>query len=125
MTEPVMTPRREMVLRFIDEKTRELGFPPSIREIGEAIGVHSTNGVAEHLVRLERYGFIIRSRTKSRGIVITGKGHDYLSRSYGAKGRIHDLVDELRCINREIARLRARATEIARELGVERQEAAQ
>jgi len=115
----VMTPRGEAVLRFIAQKTRELGFPPSIREIAEALGIHSTNGVADHLSRLERYGFIIRSGSKSRGTVITRKGHQYLSRSGDPKSRVHDLVDELKLINREIARLRARATEIARELGID------
>lgn len=55
---------------------RERGYPPTIREIGAAVGIKSTNGVNDHLDSLERKGMIRRSRIVSRGITITAQRDD-------------------------------------------------
>jgi len=58
------------ILAFIRRFQREKGFPPTIREIGAAFGIASTNGVRYYLTRLEAAGEITRSGKISRGIGI-------------------------------------------------------
>lgn len=64
----VLTDRQKMVLDFIHLHQVEHGCPPTLREIGRAMGIRSTNGVADHLRALERKGAISRSSWKSRSI---------------------------------------------------------
>ena len=67
-----LTKRQESILRFIIESIRDYGYPPTIAEIGEEFGITSTNGVNDHLVALEKKGYIERS-SKARGIHVTPK----------------------------------------------------
>ena len=67
-----LTEREQRVLDFIVGRTREKGSPPTIREIGEAFQIASTNGVRYYLSALERKGYIARNRRISRGIEIVG-----------------------------------------------------
>ncbi len=67
-----LTEREQRVLDFIVGRTREKGSPPTIREIGEAFQIASTNGVRYYLSALERKGFIQRNRRVSRGIELVG-----------------------------------------------------
>jgi len=67
-----LTQRQREILDFIIDCVRERGMPPTIAEIGEEFGIASTNGVNDHLVALEKKGFIERS-SKARGILITAK----------------------------------------------------
>ncbi len=60
--------RGEEILAFIASSLRERGYPPTIREIGKAFGIASTNGVRYYLDRLEQSGKIRRDRWTSRGI---------------------------------------------------------
>src|SRR5262245_37502458 len=60
--------RSKDILAFIRRFQREKGFPPTIREIGAAFGIASTNGVRYYLNRLEAEGEIHRSGKISRGI---------------------------------------------------------
>lgn len=62
------TARQALVLNFVKGYLATRGFPPTIREIAEAIGIRSTNGVVDHLKALERKGFIERQDLASRGI---------------------------------------------------------
>ncbi len=64
--------REQAVLDMIAGSLREQGRPPTIREIGEAFGIASTNGVRYYLDRLERAGRIHRDRWTSRGIGLSG-----------------------------------------------------
>lgn len=66
-----LTERQNEVLEYIAETVRDRGYPPTIREIGNALGIRSTNGVNDHLKALERKGFINRSGSKSRAIMVT------------------------------------------------------
>ena len=69
--------REEEILAFIAGSLRERGYPPTIREIGKALGIASTNGVRYYLDRLEQSGKIRRDRWTSRGIELQaaeGKG---------------------------------------------------
>ncbi len=67
-----LTEREQRVLDFIVGRTREKGSPPTIREIGQAFDIASTNGVRYYLSALERKGFIQRNRRLSRGIELVG-----------------------------------------------------
>lgn len=62
----VLTDRQRSVLAFIEQQIRQLGYPPTIREIGRHLGIKSTNGVNDHLKALERKGWIQRQDQKSR-----------------------------------------------------------
>jgi DNA-binding MarR family transcriptional regulator len=64
-----LTHRQYVVLRCIREFTEKNGMPPTLREIGNAVGIGSTNGVADHLKALERKGYLTRAAgSKSRGV---------------------------------------------------------
>ncbi|OLO17870.1 repressor LexA, partial [Bacillus licheniformis] len=58
------------ILRFIKEEVKRKGYPPSVREIGEAVGLASSSTVHGHLARLETKGLIRRDPTKPRAIEI-------------------------------------------------------
>lgn len=65
-----LTERQEEVLRTLVRWMREHGYPPTMRELGVALGLSSTRSVSDHLVRLEEMGFIRRRRDRSRAIEI-------------------------------------------------------
>lgn len=62
--------RQEAILTFIKDEVRTKGYPPSVREIGEAVGLASSSTVHGHLARLESKGHIRRDPTKPRAIEI-------------------------------------------------------
>ncbi|NOT33473.1 MAG: transcriptional repressor LexA [Candidatus Eisenbacteria bacterium] len=64
----MLSERAREILDYIRTFARERGYPPTIREIGEAFEIMSTNGVRHHLTSLEREGFIRRNAKISRGI---------------------------------------------------------
>ena len=63
-----LRPRQEAMLKFIREFIEENDYPPTIREIGAAVGISSTSVVNYNLDQLERKGYIIRNREVSRGL---------------------------------------------------------
>lgn len=63
--------RESDILNFIKSKTREQGYPPSVREIGLAVGLKSSSTVHGYLNSLEGKGYIRRDPTKPRAIEIT------------------------------------------------------
>lgn len=66
-----LTDRQKEILSFITRTSEERGFPPTIREIGEEMGIASTNGVNDHLKALERKGYLTRGEQQSRSLVPT------------------------------------------------------
>ena len=71
MTEPtVLTGKRREILDFIAEQLRTRGYPPSVREIGEAVGLTSSSTVHNHLATLQRQGYLRRDPTKPRAIEV-------------------------------------------------------
>ena len=68
-----LTPRQSQVFTFIKKQIRKDGYPPTLREIGEALGIRSTNGVNDHLKALERKGYIQRDGHRSRSICVLQK----------------------------------------------------
>jgi len=71
---PELTPRQRQVLMFIDSQVRERGYPPSVREIGEAVGLSSSSTVHAHLAALQEKGFLRRDPTKPRAIEVCFDG---------------------------------------------------
>lgn len=65
-----LSARQQAILDFIKNEVREKGYPPSVREIGEAVGLASSSTVHGHLDRLEKKGLIRRDPTKPRAIEI-------------------------------------------------------
>ena len=76
---PGLTDRQLEVLRFIAQEIDERGYPPTIREIGEALDIASTNGVNDHLKALEKKGFLVRDPVKSRALTPTSAARDALA----------------------------------------------
>src|ERR1700732_5271766 len=68
MTDLPLTGKRLEILDFIDRTQRERGYPPSVREICEAVGLASTSTVHAHLATLQKQGFLQRDPTKPRAI---------------------------------------------------------
>lgn len=67
-----LTDKQQKILAFLEEYVNDKGYPPSIREIGNAFDISSLRGVTVHLDALERKGMIKRANT-SRSITIIGK----------------------------------------------------
>ena len=65
-----ITSRQQRILDFIERTVRERGYPPTVREIGEAIGLTSPSTVHSHLNTLQRLGFLRRDPTKPRAIEV-------------------------------------------------------
>jgi len=68
---PGPTDRQQELIDFIDRFTARQGYPPTIREMGAALGITSTNGVRVMLTSLERKGIIQRVSHKSRGVTFS------------------------------------------------------
>jgi repressor LexA len=81
-THQTLTPRQQEILDFIEKEMSERGYPPSVREIGEAVGLTSPSSVHAHLGTLQRLGYLRRDPTKPRAIEVRydptsgAPGHD-------------------------------------------------
>jgi len=65
-----LSAKQEEILEFIKQEILEKGYPPSVRDICQAVGLKSTSSVHAHLEKLEEYGYIRRDPAKSRTIEI-------------------------------------------------------
>ena len=61
---PTISPRQRDILEYIEQQIRERGYPPSVREIGDAVGLTSPSTVHSHLNTLQRIGYLRRDPTK-------------------------------------------------------------
>ncbi len=68
MAEQRTTERQQRILQVIRQYTSERGYPPSVREIGERVGLSSSSTVQSHLKTLQRRGLIYRDPTKPRAL---------------------------------------------------------
>jgi repressor LexA len=71
-----LTTEQERVVSFIQKYRQETGFPPTVREIAEALGYRSPNNVRQHLRLIEQKGFIRLLSGKARGIEIVSSATD-------------------------------------------------
>jgi repressor LexA len=70
---PVLTERQRQILDFLTSYLDAHGYPPTVREIGEAVGLASPSTVHAHLANLERAGLIKRDPTKPRALELTDR----------------------------------------------------
>lgn len=78
---PDLSLRQTKILDFIKLEIRKKGYPPAVREIGEAVGLLSSSTVHGHLQTLEEKGYIRRDPTKPRAIEILDSSSDILEAS--------------------------------------------
>jgi repressor LexA len=88
-----LTDRQKAVLDIIQGSMSERGYPPTIREIGEELGIRSTNGVNDHLKALERKGYLSRESSKSRAIRLVDDELPDLDPASGDAAPDDDLLD--------------------------------
>ncbi|MSM40686.1 MAG: transcriptional repressor LexA [Geobacter sp.] len=68
-----LTPRQHQVLEIVGRFIADYGYPPSLRQIAEQLGVNGTLGIMKHLTVLEKKGYLRRQGGSSRGIVLAGQ----------------------------------------------------
>jgi repressor LexA len=71
-----LNPRQREILEFLREHARTHAYPPTVREIGQAVGLSSSSTVQNHLNALEQKGQIRRDPTKSRTVEVVGADHE-------------------------------------------------
>jgi repressor LexA len=69
---PVLTGRQQEIWDYLVSYVEERGYPPTVREIGERVGLASPSTVHAHLANLERAGYLRRDPTKPRALELTG-----------------------------------------------------
>jgi repressor LexA len=67
-----LTARQKRILEYIKRTIQERGYPPTVREIGEAVGLTSSSSVHAQLANLERLGLMRRDPTKPRAMELRG-----------------------------------------------------
>jgi repressor LexA len=70
---PLLTTRQQEIWQFLAEYVDAHGYPPTVREIGDAVGLASPSTVHAHLANLERAGLLKRDPTKPRAIELVGR----------------------------------------------------
>jgi repressor LexA len=68
-----LTARQQQILEVVDAHLARHGYPPTVREIGEAVGLTSSSTVHAHLANLERLGHLRRDPTKPRALGVIGR----------------------------------------------------
>ncbi|APB00056.1 transcriptional repressor LexA [Nocardia seriolae] len=91
-----LTVRQRKVLEVIRSSVHDRGYPPSIREIGDAVGLTSTSSVAHQLRALERKGYLRRDPNRPRAVDVRGLDETAVRAATG--------VSKLRSVNAESAR---------------------
>ncbi len=93
----VLTKRQKEVYEFIRDKIRNRGYGPTVREIGDAFGIRSPNGVMCHLKAIEKKGLITREKNMSRAINLSCEPVEERGLPlYGmiAAGVLHEAVEQ-------------------------------
>ena len=78
MPRDIISKRQLQVLAYIAEFSASQGYPPSVRDIGEHVGLASPSTVFSHLSSLERKGFIRKEKDSARALIILDKGWEVL-----------------------------------------------
>lgn len=74
-----LTPRQQAILRVIRQTMEDRGYPPSVREIGEGVGLTSPSSVAHQLATLERLGYLRKDPNRPRALVVAEPHTDAVS----------------------------------------------
>ena len=83
----MVTERQRAILDYLREFVDEHGYPPTVREIGEAVGLRSPSTVHAHLAQLERAGLLRRDPTKPRALELTDRRRE----SADSRSDVHKL----------------------------------
>src|SRR6266496_4402530 len=75
-----LTARQRRILDFIRTAVHERGYPPTVREIGEAVGLTSSSSVHSQLANLERKGLLRKDATKPRAMSLVPVAEDDMER---------------------------------------------
>jgi repressor LexA len=67
-----LTPRQQRILEFIRQTVQDRGYPPTVREIGEAVGLTSSSSVHAQLANLQRKGMLRKDASRPRAIEVGG-----------------------------------------------------
>ncbi len=100
-----LTKRQEQTLDFIRKSIEERGYPPTLREIGEYMGIRSTNGVNDHLRALERKGYLRREDMKSRALKLVVDNEHPAPATAAARAEEEEETFEVRILGRVAAGL--------------------
>jgi repressor LexA len=90
----MLTQRQREIYEFVVRYAERHGYPPTVREIGEAVGLASPSTVHAHLANLERAGYLRRDPTKPRALELVGRGRAKASAAapaMPADSRVHVL----------------------------------
>jgi repressor LexA len=91
----MLSKRQSEIYDFVLEYVDEHGYPPTVREIGEAVGLASPSTVHAHLANLERAGYLRRDPTKPRALEVAGRGRAAAPAVPAAEPRMLPLVGEI------------------------------
>jgi repressor LexA len=89
----MLTQRQREVYEFVVRYADAHGYPPTVREIGEAVGLASPSTVHAHLANLERAGYVRRDPTKPRALELVGRGREQAAQ--GGEVHVLPLVGEI------------------------------
>lgn len=107
----MLSKRQHHILKFIHQHSNEHGFAPSIREISLATGITSTSVVNYNLERLITWGYLVKSRGKSRALGLTERGSALLKSNQPVKIRqvgetfIGDVLLDANLPNKDLSQL--------------------
>jgi repressor LexA len=92
-----LTPRQQAILDCVNEHCDRHGYPPTVREIGQAVGLTSSSTVHAHLNNLERLGVLRRDRTKPRALnLLSRAAQPALAQAGAARGvRVLPVVGQI------------------------------
>ena len=83
-----LTPKQRQIYEFIQAFSAEHGYPPSVREIGAAVGLKSPSTVHFHLKGLEEAGILVKAEGKTRAITLAGAARPVAEEEYGERDRV-------------------------------------
>jgi repressor LexA len=89
-----LTPRQRAILAVIRDTVERQGYPPSVREIGEGVGLTSPSSVAHQLTTLERMGYLRRDPNRPRALVVADLPEAASSASPAGMARLRPVVDD-------------------------------
>jgi repressor LexA len=95
MPTPMLTTRQQEIWQFLVEYVDTHGYPPTVREIGDAVGLASPSTVHAHLANLERAGWLRRDPTKPRAIEIVGRRRAEAAPPRGSEAPVLPLVGRI------------------------------
>jgi SOS-response transcriptional repressor LexA len=114
-----LSDRQAGILHFVQEYVQQHRHPPSIRDIGNGVGISSTSNVIYHLNRLIEYGYLYKQPGTSRTLVVLAPDYQELDEPVA-----RDLAAEMVALRVENRRLREWCRQLERERAWERKQLA-